>query len=96
MRLKAAYERKLQAQVDECSAEIDRIKAAQALAGADAKFALEQQLKDLEAQFDATQRKLHELKEADENAWEDVKAGIDIAWDSMAAALKRASHRNNG
>jgi len=37
--------------------------------------------------------KLGELKAAGDDAWEDLKAGIASAWDSVGDALKSAKKR---
>jgi Flp pilus assembly pilin Flp len=37
--------------------------------------------------------KLTELKDAGDDAWEDLKAGIDSTWDSLGNALKSAASR---
>jgi hypothetical protein len=38
-------------------------------------------------------KKLGELKEAGEDAWEDLKPGINSAWDSLGDALKSTTNR---
>ena len=35
-------------------------------------------------------KKLTEVREAGEGAWEDLKSGVQSAWDSMEEALKSA------
>jgi multidrug resistance efflux pump len=93
MSMKEAYEKKLQAQLDEWGAEIDKLKAKADKAEADAQLEYYKQIEDLRSMQQAANEKLAGLKEASDNAWEDLKAGIDSAWDSLGNALKLAASR---
>jgi len=90
MSTKVEYEKKLQAQLDEFSAEIDRLKAR-------ADKAEEpwhrQQIEALQEKHKLAKEKLGELKESSDDAWEDMKEGISSAWDSVSVALKSAAKR---
>lgn len=44
---------------------------------------------------DAVSKKLGEIKDAGDDAWEDLKAGMDSARDSLGSALKSATSRFN-
>lgn len=87
MSMKEAYEQKLQAQLDEWSADIDKLKAK--VDGADADLQLEyyKQIEKLRSMKDTAEDKLIELKGASDDAWEDLKAGIGSAWDSLGNSL---------
>jgi predicted RNase H-like nuclease (RuvC/YqgF family) len=93
MRMKEAYEQKLEAQLDEWSAEIDKLKAKADSADADAQLEYYKKIEELRSMQEAATNKLTELKEAGDDAWEDLKAGIDSAWDSLGNALKTAASR---
>lgn len=93
MSKKDAYERKLQAQLDEWSAEIDRLKAKAEGASADAQIRYHKEIEGLQQQKEAANRKLSELRDASEGAWEDMKSGLDEAWKSLADSVKAASAR---
>ena len=93
MSMKEAYEKKLQGQLDEWSAEIDKLKAKADSAEADAQLEYYKQIEDLRSMQDAAGKKLDELKEASDDAWEDLKAGIDNAWDSLGSSIKSAASR---
>lgn len=95
MGMKEAYERKLQAQLDEWTAEIDKLKAKADKAEADTQLEYYKQIEELRVKQETAKEKLGELKEAGENAWEDLKAGINSAWDSLGNALKTAADRFN-
>jgi chromosome segregation ATPase len=93
MSIKEAYEKKLQGQLDEWGAEIDKLKAKADSAKADAQLEYYKQIEDLRSMKDAASKKLDELKEAGDDAWEDLKAGIDSAWDSLSSSVKSAVSR---
>ena len=93
MSMKDAYEQKLQAQLDEWGAEIDKLKAKADNAEADAQLEYYKQIEELRSMQETATNKLAELKDAGDDAWEDLKAGIDSAWDSLGNALKSAASR---
>lgn len=93
MSMKEAYEQKLQAQLDEWSAEIDKLKARADDAEADAQLEYYKQIEELRSMQEAASNKLAELKDAGDDAWEDLKAGVDSARDSLGNALNSASAR---
>lgn len=90
---KKAYEQKLEAKLDEWSAEIDRLVAKSKQADADAQIELQRELDDARSRKDAAREKLDELKNAGDDAWEDLKNGIEGAWSSLETSLKAAKSR---
>ena len=93
MGMKEAYEKKLQAQLDEWSAEIDKLKARADRAEADVQLEYYKHIEELRSMQDAARARLSALREAGDDAWEDLKAGIDSAWSSLGSALKSAASR---
>lgn len=93
MSMKEAYEKKIQAQLDEWGAEIDKLKARADAAEADAQLKYYKEIEELRTMQDDARGKLAELKEAGDDAWEDLKAGIDSAWVSLSSAVKSATSR---
>ncbi|MDI5983371.1 coiled coil domain-containing protein [Halomonas sp. M4R5S39] len=88
-----AYEQKLQAKLDEWQAEVDRLRARAKGAEADARIEYQEEIDRLEAQRNEARQKLAELQRASDDAWEDVKAGVERAWDSLNEAIKSARSR---
>lgn len=93
MSMKEAYEKKLQAKLDEWSADIDKLKARADSAEADAQLEYYKQIEELRSMRDDAKKKLEELQQAGDDAWEDLKAGIDSAWDSLGSSIKSAMSR---
>jgi uncharacterized coiled-coil DUF342 family protein len=93
MGMKEAYEKKLQAKLNEWSAEIDKLKAKADGEKAEVQLEYYKKIEELRSMQEAAANKLTELKDAGDDAWEDLKAGIDSAWDSLSSALKSAASR---
>jgi len=93
MSKKAEYEKKLQTQLEEFSAEIDRLKERADKAEAEAEPWHQKQIEVLQEKHRLAKKKLGELKESSDDAWEDLMVGIASAWDSVAIALKSAQKR---
>jgi predicted nuclease with TOPRIM domain len=91
--MKEAYEKKMQAKLDEWNAEIEKLKAKANSAEADVHLKYEKQIKELKAMQEAAYKKLEELKKANEDAWEDLKAGIESTWDTIDTSVKSAFSR---
>ena len=93
MSTKEAYEKKLQAQLDEWRLEIDKLKAKADKAEADAQLKYYKQIEDLRSRREEVKGKLDKLKASSGDAWKDLKGGIDSAWDALNDALKSARSR---
>jgi len=91
MGMKEAYEKKIDAQLDEWKVEIDKLKAKADKAEADAQIKYHKHIEDLRAKQEAARERLVELKEAGGDAWEDLKAGLDNALKSLGDAVKSAT-----
>lgn len=90
---KSAYERKLDAKLEEWNAEIDRLKAQAKEASADTEIEIRQQIDELQDRRDDARSRLEKVKDSSNEAWEDVKAGADKAWDEMQASFEKAKAR---
>lgn len=93
MSMKEAYEKKLQAQLDEWSAKIDLLKAKADSAEADTQLAYYKEIEELSSMQQTAKSKLKQLKESGGDTWEDLKAGMDSAWSSLSSAVKSAVSR---
>jgi hypothetical protein len=93
MTLKEAYEKKMQARLDEWDAEIDLLKAKADKAKADARVEYYKQIEELKIKKQAAGVKLAELRKAGDGAWEDLKTGLESAWNSLGKAVKAAASR---
>jgi hypothetical protein len=93
MSMKEAYEKKQQAQLNEWGAQIQKLKAKADVAGADAQVDFYKQIEELRSIQDVANHKLTEIKNTGDEAWEDLKAGMESARGSFGNALKIAVSR---
>ena len=93
MKNKEAYIQKLQAKIDEWNADINRLKAKADQVEADSKIEYQKQIQALKSKRDEIEKKVSEISRSGENAWEDLKAGADLAREAMSEAIKSATSR---
>ncbi len=93
MSKKDAYVQKIHAKIDEWNADIDKLMAKADQVEADSKIEYERQIEFIKAKRDDMTKKLAELNKSGEAAWEDMKAGVDLAWDAFSEAVKSATSR---
>ena len=91
MSKKEAYEQKIEARLDEWKAEINQLKAKAQKAEADAQIRYYKQIEDIQAKQEAARKKLRALKNAGEDAWKDLKTGLDDALNRLGDAIKSAT-----
>lgn len=82
------YQKKLQTRLDEFSTEIVKLKAKADKSKADVQLEYYKQIEELRLLQEDANRKLIKLKEASDDAWEELTAGIDNAWDTIGNSLK--------
>ncbi|MGA7306893.1 MAG: hypothetical protein WBW88_18615 [Rhodothermales bacterium] len=90
---KEAYQKKMEAQLNEWKADIDKLKAKADMQSVDMRREFQEQIRDLRSMQETAGRKLATLKEAGDDAWEDLKDGIDSAWASFGKKLNSAKSR---
>ena len=90
---KQAYEQKVQAQIDRWNADMDRLKAEAMTADADTKLKLDEQLNKLTGKKKQAEAELDKLRRAGEDAWEDMKIGIDQSLSIFGESVKSAVQR---
>ena len=86
-----AYEEKLDAQLKKWNAQIALLKARAGKAKAEAKIEYYKTIEALQHREEEARAKLHELKTAGDEAWEDLKIGAEKAWTEVKAAFHSAA-----
>lgn len=90
---KDAYVQKLHAKIDEWSANIDKLAAQANQVEADSRIEYHKQIETLKRKQDEIKNKLNEMRGSGDEAWNDLKSGIDLAWEAMNEAIKSARSR---
>ena len=87
------YIRRMQAKLEEWNAEIDTLTTKAGKVTADVTNEYNEQIESLKAKQAAARLKIEELQLAGESAWEDLKSGIELAWNAMGEAIDSARSR---
>jgi hypothetical protein len=91
MGTKEAYKQKIEAELELARAKLAEFKAQAKSSAADARIKHAKQVDDLEKKFDATKAKLNELGEASDDAWDQLKDGVESAWGALRVAIRNAA-----
>ena len=84
---KKLFQQKKQAQLDEWRAKVEILKAKASGTSADIQLELNHKIEQLDTKLEEGKRKLADLEDAGEEAWESVVDGVENAWDSMKNAV---------
>ncbi len=90
---KENYQQKIQEQLDEWRADIDRLKEKAKNATAETKLRYQENIDRLELKMDEGKSRLKELKESGSEAWDAVKEGADSIWDTMKATFAEVKEK---
>ena len=83
----------MEAQLEAERARLDLLKAKAKLLAADGKIIAYEELADAEHKFEAARGRLKALATAGEGAYEELKAGVEGAWGSLAQACQKAADK---
>ncbi len=90
---KENYQSKIEAQLDEWRADIDRLREKAKGAKTETKLKYQESIDKLELKLDEGRSKLKDLKESGGEAWKDIKEGADSIWDTMKATFKEVREK---
>jgi uncharacterized coiled-coil DUF342 family protein len=88
-----AYVQKMKAKLDEWNAELEKLSAKADAAEADAKLKYNEQITMLRKQRDEARQQLDELVSASDDAWDDLRQGVESAWGKVSNAFRTALGR---
>ena len=84
---------KLQGQLDQWKAEIDKIEAKAVSASADAKLSYMREVENLKAKYAEAEAQLDDIRSAQEQASSDIMDGMTAAWSNLGDAVQKAFKR---
>ena len=87
------YRQKKQAQLDEWKADVQKLRARVSGRSADAQLKLKKEIAALEGKIDEGRKKLSEIADASEDAWESVEKEMESAWASLKSSVNDAVSR---
>ena len=87
---KKSYLQNLADQLHQWDVEIDELNARAGKAKVEAKTEHLNQIDDLRAKKEAAQSQTKQLQEAGDDAWEDMKTGVEKSWTELTGAFVNA------
>ncbi|MFA4885378.1 MAG: hypothetical protein WC601_06345 [Desulfotomaculaceae bacterium] len=93
MENRAEYQGKMEAQLSEWGAELDKLADRADKAKADTKQGYHDQIEALRSKHASMNAKLQELKTSSDDAWGDLKEGLDHSWDQVKDTFTKAIAR---
>ncbi|MCG2590549.1 hypothetical protein [Rhodohalobacter sulfatireducens] len=90
---KEAYKEKIRAQLDEWKAEADKLRARIKQKQAEGKIDSQKYLDELKVKQSKARAKLEELEDAGEDAWEDIKKGLEKATADLKETYSKAKRK---
>jgi universal stress protein A len=87
---KRAYQEKIEAQLKEWAAKTDALKTRADKTKTDAQVIYKEQIENLRTKQEAARQKLQELKDSGEEAWGELKVGLDKALEDFKKAFSSA------
>lgn len=91
MKSRKEYIQTLHNEIDEWNKQIDRLTARAGLVEDEYRQELQKQLDELKQQRAAIEGQVEKLSTSSAEAWEDLKSGIDSAWEKMNEAVGSAA-----
>ena len=93
MSLKDDYQKKLQLKLKELQVKLEKIQLEAQEASADLKESYNKEVEALKVKKQVFEKKLDELSHAGDDAWEELKAGVESAWTSLSDGFDSAVKR---
>ncbi|HEU0203514.1 MAG TPA: hypothetical protein VFR86_24145 [Burkholderiaceae bacterium] len=90
MSTNAEYRARMETQLKQWDADVDALAAEGEKAGAAARAAYQERIKDLRAGRDAALKAFQELSVSTESVGAQMQAGMQTAWEAMQKALQKA------
>jgi hypothetical protein len=95
MKEKEAWKRRIEAQLDEWKAETEKWKARTKRKKAESDIEIDNILNDLENKQEIARKKLQKLEESGNEAWDEIKEGIESAANELKDTYNKASKKFN-
>jgi uncharacterized protein YhaN len=89
------YQGKMESQFSEWGKEIDNLKDRADRAAADTRQGYYDEIEALRAKQASMRAKLQELKTSGDDAWGDLKEGLDRSWNQVKDSFNKAAARFN-
>ncbi|AFG36212.1 hypothetical protein [Spirochaeta africana] len=93
MATREEFIQKLKTKLDDWNANIDELEAQLHKVEEGSREKLQTQIQELKKKRDEARSDLHRVQSASAEAFEDMRDGLELAWDSVSEAFRSALHR---
>lgn len=93
MKSKEEYIRAMQQKLEELNVEIDALTVKGNEVSAKLRSDYAEQIESLKTKQTAARQRFEALQKSGEGSWEDLKAGLDLAWSAISEAVDSAKSR---
>ncbi|MBV5340077.1 MAG: hypothetical protein J0665_11070 [Deltaproteobacteria bacterium] len=87
------YISRMKAKLEQWNADIDTLSARAGEVSADLRSEYNEQIAAMKTKQSAARQKIDELQQAGGSAWEDLKAGLELAWTAIGESIDSAKSR---
>lgn len=87
------YIEKVSIKLKNLDTELTRLETRAGEAAGDLKREIEGEIKEIKQSKSALEGNVNELRSAGDDAWEDIKAGAELAWQSISQSVQNARQR---
>jgi DNA repair ATPase RecN len=84
------YIEKMAAKLKEWDAKIEKLEIKAKASTTDVKKEYNREIEDLKRQREKVQAKIHKLRESGDDAWDELKAGLEKSWKTLGNAFDGA------
>lgn len=90
---KRAYQERIEVQLKEWEPQMDVLKARAEQVKTDARMMYKEQIENLRQKQEAARQRLQELKDSSEEAWEELRVGLDKTLEDLKEAFSRSKSK---
>lgn len=90
-----AYRQKIDAQMKEMKAKMMMLESEAEKSSADLRIKYQTKVNDLKTRFEEIEKKLDQLSDSGEEAWDEIRTGIDESMSELRMALENATKNIN-
>lgn len=87
------YIESLHQKIDEWNKEIDKLAVQKDKVEAESRLELQKQIDSLKQKRGEIEKQVEDLRGSSAEAWDDMKSGVDLAWEAMNTAVRSAVSR---
>ena len=88
MHMKAQYEKKMQAQLDELKSEFEKLKTKAVHTEANLQFEYDTKIDELSLKLEAAEQKYQLFRQVHDDDWEKFKTELEHSWDSLREMIR--------